>query len=188
MSVLNRVGEAASTAPAGRRTVSAAVLAAALALGVAAAPAGAVARPRPAAAPAASATSAGTFGPFGFGGVRLGMNAKKAKATKKIVFASGSGPCAAWDLKAYPSGALYISKKYGVAVIAAPKGVKTPRGIKIGSTGGQLKRAYPGVRRAVNGYAVITVPGNAKADYLFQLSRGRVSEMVLALKSQDCAN
>ncbi|WP_449064278.1 hypothetical protein, partial [Planomonospora algeriensis] len=153
---------------------------------------GAAALPRPAAAAAASSTSADAFGPFGFGGVRLGMSARKAKATKKIVYISGSGPCTAWDLKAYPGGAdsvdLHISKRRGVAVISAPEGVKTPRGIKIGSTAGRLKKAYPGVRRAANGYAVVTVPGNPKADYLFQLSRGKVSEMILALKSQDCAN
>ncbi|GIH80032.1 hypothetical protein [Planobispora longispora] len=192
MSVPNRAGKAALAAPAGRRTASAAVLVTALALGAVAAPAGAAVLPQPAAAPAASATAAGKFGPFGFGGVRLGMSAKKAKATRKIVSKPVSGPCTAWDLKAYPSGAdsvgLYISKKHGVAVIVAPKGAKTPRGIKVGSTGGQLKKAYPGIRRAANGYAVITVPGNAKADYLFQLSRGRVSEMILALKSQDCVN
>ncbi|GAA3446398.1 hypothetical protein [Planomonospora venezuelensis] len=192
MSVLNRAGKAASAAPTGRRTASAAVLAAALVLGAAAAPAGAAALSHSATAAAAPSASAGKFGPFGFGGVRLGMSVKKARATKKIVSTFGSGPCTAWDLKAYPSGGdgvgLYISKRHGVAVIAAPKGVKTPRGITIGSTGRQLKKAYPGIRKAVNGYAVITVPGNAKADYLFQLSRGRVSEMILALKSQDCTN
>ncbi|MBG0814604.1 hypothetical protein [Planomonospora sp. ID82291] len=192
MSVLNRVGGAASTGPAGWRTASAAVLAAALALGTAAAPAAAAALPRSAAAAAVSSASAGGFGPSGFGGVRLGMSAKKARSTKKIVYVLGSGACTGWDLKAYPGGAddvgLYISRRHGVAVIAAPKGVKTPQGVTIGSTGKRLKKAYPGIRRAANGYSTVTVPGNPKADYLFQLSRGKVSEMILALKDQDCVN
>lgn len=56
-------------------------------------------------APTAVAESAGgKLGPFGYGGLTLGMSAKKAQATGKIVRKPFQGPCAAWDLKAHPTG------------------------------------------------------------------------------------
>lgn len=146
---------------------------------------------------AASATSStayapGTFGPFGYGGVKLGMSAKQARATRKIVPKTGWSQCTAWDLKAHPTGrdrvGLFISKRRGVAVIFAPKGVRTPQRIGLGSTERELKKAYPGLKRSASGYRYVTVPGNSKASYLFLLSRGRIYEMALTLKTQDCVN
>ncbi|MBG0832451.1 hypothetical protein HS041_32615 [Planomonospora sp. ID67723] len=151
--------------------------------------------PAAVAAPAATghtASAGGTLGPFGYGGVKLGMSAKKAKATRKIVRKSSASPCTGWDLKAHPTGrdnvGLYISKKLGVAMIFAPKGVKTPQGIKIGSTAGQMIKAYPELKQSASGYATVTVPGNPKASYSFLLSHGEIYEIALALNDQDCAN
>ncbi|GII00391.1 hypothetical protein [Planobispora takensis] len=133
-----------------------------------------------------------TLGPFGFGGVRLGMSAKQARATKKIVRRSGYSPCTGWDLKAYPAGrdnvGMLISDRRGVAIIYAPKGVRTPQGIKIGSTAGQMIKAYPRLKQSNSGYATVTVPGNPKATYRFLLSHGEIYQVALALKNQDCAN
>ncbi|GAA3153114.1 hypothetical protein GCM10010466_50130 [Planomonospora alba] len=153
------------------------------------------------AAPAAVAESAadrtaarvkGTLGPFGYGGVRLGMSTGKARATGKIVRKPGTGPCTGWDLKAHPTGrdevGLYISRKRGVAMIFAPPGVKTPQGIRIGSTAGQMIKAYPKLKQAASGYATVSVPGNPRASYYFLLSHGEIYEIALALKNQDCAN
>ncbi|WP_084516562.1 hypothetical protein [Microtetraspora niveoalba] len=149
----------------------------------------------PAAAAAAAGSTAyatGTLGPFGFGGVKLGMSTKQARATRKIVSKPSWSPCTGWDLKAHPTGrdnvGLYISKRRGVAMIFAPKGVTTPQGIRIGSTETELKEAYPRLRRSASGGPVVAVPGNPKASYYFLLRRGRISEMVLALNDQDCAN
>lgn len=133
-----------------------------------------------------------TLGPYGYGKVKLGMTAKQAKATGKVVRKSGASPCSGWDLKAHPTGpnayGLYISKNVGVAMIFAPKGVKTPEGIAIGSTKKQLNKAYPRLKQAASGYPYTTVPGNKKAYYYFLLAHGRIYEMGLALKTQDCAN
>ncbi len=47
-----------------------------------------------------------TLGPYGYGAVKLGMSAKKAKATGRIVpkMPAGEGACSGWDLKAHPTG------------------------------------------------------------------------------------
>ncbi|MEU6797330.1 hypothetical protein ABZ907_37025 [Nonomuraea wenchangensis] len=149
-----------------------------------------------AAAPTAqAATAPGTFGPHGYGGVRLGMSAKAAKATGKIRYKRtfDSDTCTGWELKAHPAGkdavGLYISKKRGVAMIFAPKGARTPAGIGLGSTLTSLKKAYPGLKTAASGYPYIKAPGNPKAYYAFLVdSKKRVYEIALALNTQDCAN
>ncbi|MER6575514.1 hypothetical protein [Nonomuraea sp. NPDC001023] len=166
-----------------KHIIAAATLTAALAAGVALA------------GTASPALAAPAFGPQGYGGVTLGMSAKAAQATGKIVHKSGldSPSCSGWDLKAHRTGrdtvGLFISKKQGVAIIFAPKGVKTPQGIGIGSTNVQLKRAYATkLRTAASGFPYVAAPGNAKAHYYFLLRNGKIYEMGLALDKQDCAN
>lgn len=136
-----------------------------------------------------------TLGPYGYGAVKLGMSTEKAKATGKIVLKmpAGAGSCSGWDLKAHPSGknavGLFISKKAGVAVIFAAKGVKTPRGIGIGSTMKQVRKAYPRVKTSPGGIPYVAVPGNSKAYYAFLAdAKGKVTELAFGLDTQDCVN
>jgi hypothetical protein len=144
-------------------------------------------------ATAASAEAKPTLGPYGYGAVKLGMTVKQARATGAIVKKlPGGGGCSGWDLKRFPtpknSVGLYISPRLGVAAIFAAKGMKTPRGIRIGSTFRQLKRAYPRIKKTFHGYHVTTVPGNRKAHYSFEVSKGKVVGYSIALNNQDCYN
>ncbi|WP_260615983.1 hypothetical protein [Microbispora sp. KK1-11] len=140
----------------------------------------------------ASASAAVRLGPYGYGAVKLGMTAKQAQRTGKIVKKLGGEGCTGWDLKAHPTPkdrvGLFISKKLGVAAIFAFKGARTPEGVGIGSTMKQLKKAYPHIETPAGGFPVAAVPGNRKAAYYFLLSHGKVYEMALTLKNQDCFN
>lgn len=144
-------------------------------------------------APAALAARKPTLGPYGYGNLKLGMSATKAKATGRIARkpVGDSAKCTGWDLKEnpYPNYrvGMYISKKYGLAMIVAPTGLKTPQGIGIGSTRAQLKAAYPDLRRGPGGYPTAGVPGNKKARYLFYVSlKNKVAGMSLVLAKHDC--
>ncbi|TMR06577.1 hypothetical protein ETD86_52620 [Nonomuraea turkmeniaca] len=142
----------------------------------------------------AQTTAKPTLGPYGYGAIKLGMGLKQARGTGKIVRKAGGGaaPCSGWDLKQYPTGkdrvGLYISKKRGVAVIFAQKGIKTPEGIGIGSTMRQVKRAYPRLKTSASGFPYTSVPRNPKAYYAFLASKGKVRQLILALDTQDCVN
>lgn len=144
-------------------------------------------------ATAANAQAKTTLGPYGYGAVKLGMTAKQAKATGGVVQKMpGGGGCSGWDLKKFPtpkdSVGIYVSPNVGLAAIFAAKDMKTPQGIRIGSTAKQLKAAYPHIKKNAHDYYVITVPGNKKAYYSFAVTQGKVTEYGIALHKQDCFN
>lgn len=134
------------------------------------------------------------LGPNGFGGLKLGMSLKQARATGTITkkIDGGADGCSGWDLKKYPTGkdavGLYISPKLGVAAFFAPKSAKTPEGVAIGTSTSQLKKVYPRLKQDTHGFWVTTVPGNKKAYYSFTVQHGKVKEYGMALKKQDCFN
>ncbi|MFI7702408.1 hypothetical protein [Nonomuraea sp. NPDC049480] len=142
----------------------------------------------------AQTTAKPTLGPYGYGVIKLGTSLKKARGTGKIVRkgVGGTGPCSGWDLKQHPTGrdrvGLYISKKRGVAVIFAQKGIKTPEGVGLGSTMKQVKRAYPRLKTSASGFPYVSVPRNPNAYYAFITSKGKVRQLALALDTQDCVN
>ncbi|GAA4964824.1 hypothetical protein GCM10023334_085440 [Nonomuraea thailandensis] len=144
-------------------------------------------------ATAAVAQAKPALGPYGYGAVKLGMTVKQAKATGDVVGKMpGGGGCSGWDLKKYPTPengvGIYISPRVGLAAIFAAKDMRTPEGIRLGSTTKQLKAAYPKIKKDIHGYYVITAPGNKKAYYSFGVTHGKVTEYGIALKKQDCFN
>ncbi|MEV5409766.1 hypothetical protein AB0K60_13125 [Thermopolyspora sp. NPDC052614] len=144
-------------------------------------------------ATAASAQVKPTLGPYGYGAVKLGMTVKQAKATGALVKkVSGNGGCSGWDLKKFPtpkgSVGVYISPKFGLAAIFAAKGMKTPEGIRVGSTLKQLKAAYPRIKKDFHDFYTVKVPHNTKASYSFTVEKGKVTGYGIALNKQDCFN
>ena len=146
------------------------------------------------AAAAATAEAKPTLGPKGYGSLKLGQTVKQAKATGAIVAKKSvkEGRCTGYDLKKFRTpkdeANVYISSKLGVAAIFAGKGVKTPEGIRIGSTYKQLKKAYPRLKNEVEGVFTAKVKGNKKAHYTFYLNTdtNKVASFGILLNKQDC--
>jgi len=145
-------------------------------------------------ATAASAQAKPTLGPYGYGALKLGMTAKRAKATGALVLRlrGDKVSCSGWRLKKFPGRKngvdVFISPRLGVAAIFARKGMTTPEGIKIGSTFRRLKTAYPRIKKDFHGFYVTKVPRNKKAYYTFAVTKGKVTQFGLALNDQDCFN
>jgi hypothetical protein len=64
--------------------------------------------------------------------------------------------------------------------------MKTPEGIRIGSSFKRLKAAYPRIKKDFHGFYVTTVPRNKKAGYVFGVTKGKVTEFYLVLNKRDC--
>ncbi|GIH77026.1 hypothetical protein [Planobispora longispora] len=144
------------------------------------------------AAEAAPADGKRKLGAFGHRGVKLGMSVEQARATGKLVRTGNWANCSEWEFRTGPRHRggpdVLISRRHGVAVIIVGEGVKTSRGIGIGSTRRQLRRAYPDLETAGSGFPIAAVPRNPNAHYYFLLSGRKVSQMALVLKGQDCMN
>ncbi|MEV0271844.1 hypothetical protein AB0H43_23940 [Hamadaea sp. NPDC050747] len=154
----------------------------------------------PAAGPALTSSSvatAVTLGPAGYGELTLGMTPDQAKATGLISDPAGSatGACGRYAyLKGAASngteGRLYFSRKLGLAAIFGYAGVGTPEGVGVGASYGQLHKAYPewkpagGAER--DGRGQTAVPGNPAAVYLIEVYGGRVVQLAVQVKNQDC--
>ncbi|CRK60817.1 hypothetical protein [Alloactinosynnema sp. L-07] len=136
------------------------------------------------------------FGPTGYLDLRLGMTAAEAEATGLITpnaQPTSSRGCLGYDYKGAPKEAAHysvvISPKHGLVRLAnGPVRPLMPKGIIIGSSEADLKKAYPtsvDTHGAV-GEWVVAVPGNPANQYWVIVRDGKVAEMRLESATQDC--
>lgn len=86
---------------------------------------------------------------LGYGALKLGMTLEEARATglTNLTWESdGDGTCVADDK-------VTISKKYGVSRIVLPKDARTSKGIGVGSTFADVKKAYPSASEYRSGWS-----------------------------------
>ncbi|WP_127501681.1 hypothetical protein [Actinoplanes solisilvae] len=144
------------------------------------------------------------IGPRGLGAVRLGMSMSAASATGLIgkwvnpatgaTTPEGGGCSMTAPLKEAPSddATVYGGKDRGIIVISAYGRIRTPEGIRIGSSKAALLEAYPTWRPIAeenpeaDGRGLVAVPGNSKANYRIATVNGKVAQLALQFKTQDC--
>ncbi|GAA3998780.1 hypothetical protein GCM10022247_18760 [Allokutzneria multivorans] len=141
-----------------------------------------------------AAPSGQILGPEGFDGLKLGMSVPDAYQTTLLHVYQGEDPgagvnpaCSKFEFRAAPNVLrVLISPTKGVAVIDAYPGVRTPRGIGIGSSRKDLVAAYPEWSEGPNGRWV-PVPGNANATYAIDVQDDKVIHIGLYQNGQDCS-
>ena len=141
---------------------------------------------------AADASAKGTFGvKAGYEGVHLGQSLKKVKAAGKVHGPTKGWSCAFVTFKSHRKHShtleLAVSKKYGVAQIIAPKGARTARGIGLGSSLTQVKKAYPRFHLGEHAWE-IPLPGYPHFIFGLDIEKNRVKELWLEKRPQDCFN
>jgi hypothetical protein len=155
--------------------------------------------PTPVSSPTAS--PALLLGPNGYGGLKLGMSYQAASATGLIdpwrtYGDTGARGCVrGTHLKASNTdrGFVYFSSNLGVEIIDAygPR-MRTPEGVHVGMSTAAMLRAYPNWTNVENqnphaeGRGYVEVPGNSKAYYRIMTLHGKVAELTLQYKKQDC--
>ncbi|SDN21684.1 hypothetical protein [Allokutzneria albata] len=134
------------------------------------------------------------LGPDGLGDLKLGMSEPDAYQTTLLHAYQGEDPgaginpvCSKYEFRAAPNELnVLISPTKGVAVIHAYPGVRTPRGIGIGSSRKELVAAYPEWSEGPNGRWV-DVPGNPNAGYAIDVRDDKVIGIGLYQNEQDCS-
>jgi hypothetical protein len=128
----------------------------------------------------AEPTAVTSLGPTGFGSFRIGMTEEQVTTTRQAQVVSGTSSCSTYRIQDMTgTSTLTVSKRFGLVAIALTAQATTPERITIGSTEDQVRTTY---RTTVS----TTVPGNPNADYRFRYTAGKVSEITLVAKQQDC--
>lgn len=138
-------------------------------------------------------TSRPVLGSRGYGPVHLGMSLTAAKRTGtiKVTRKPDSGtPCTTFRLRADHDVTGFISPAHGVVAIFPGDRASTPDGIHVGSSRAATRKAYPQLRKEVNGWYARLSPQGAQpeVDYRFTFKHGTgpVDAMFLQRSDQDC--
>jgi hypothetical protein len=148
--------------------------------------------------PAAPSTPASTreattrpvlLGPEGYGKLKIGMTEKQAKATGMLTSFDNSG-CRIAYLRGFPQGrgAVFVSPTLGLIAINAWGDMKTPEGVRVGTSAAEMRRIYP-KRQFVDGdgdYEKVFVKVSNEAVYRIAVNDGKVTELTLQHAHQNC--
>lgn len=126
---------------------------------------------------------------IGYGALKLGMTLEEARATGQtdLTWDSGVvGGCVA-------DGKVTVSKERGVVRIWLPREGKTSRGIGVGSTFGDVKKAYPdaseyraGWRADVDSNAHYAFVGSSDTDDRYHELTQKVAGIKILANGADC--
>ncbi|RZU49064.1 hypothetical protein EV385_0799 [Krasilnikovia cinnamomea] len=183
-----------NAAPAGGSPPTSAALApSALAPSAPGSPAPAPSTTPPAAGPKPSTSPAAlVLGPQGLGALKLGMTLEQARATGMIVgykVEDFTGHCGISKLRG-TNATVFFTPGLGLSSIDMYGGIRTPEGIRLGSSIDGVRKAYPDWEEIVGGgdtgYGWADTPGNRKAGYRIDVRKGKVDGVALALEGQKC--
>lgn len=145
-------------------------------------------------APSADAGTAAThharvLGHDGAGAIHLGDSARQARRVGAHVTPGPSEGCRGVTLPGRTTRSnrtdAYLAPKLGIVAIFARPDMRTPEGIRLGSTLREVKTAYPDVSRAGNGYRDVSLGGHRFYEMGFD-RRHRVVELLLLDDRQPC--
>jgi len=125
------------------------------------------------------------LGSDGYGALRLTMGeagAKDAGLTRLQLQADRGAACRAGRIGT--GGLVYLSAQHGVAGIFLGKGMRTDRGIGLGSTQEQVLAAYPEGSYDAHRYWVVEPSAGVRLQ--IAMPDGTVEEVGLSLTDQDC--
>jgi hypothetical protein len=118
---------------------------------------------------------------IGYGSLKLGMSLDEARAAglTDLTFDSDApGACVA-------DGEIAVSRSYGIERISLPLDAETSKGIRVGSTFDDVRRAHPNAFEHRSGWSA-TIGGGAQYD--FYGDANEVTLIKLTLSLGDCAN
>jgi hypothetical protein len=121
---------------------------------------------------------------IGYGSLKLGMTLEEARAAGLTNLS--------WENSAEPNCAgddrIAVSKKYGIERITLPSEAKTSKGIGVGSTFGDVRKAYPDASEYRAGWSASI---DANAHYAFLGEPGsdanKVSTIKIGANNVDCS-
>lgn len=120
---------------------------------------------------------------LGYGALKLGMTPEEAVAVglAELNWGADGATCTGAENVA-------ISKKYGIERITLPADAKTSKGIGVGSTVADVKKAYPNAKQYRMGYSASLndTGGYSFATYGYA-DMDKIVEIKLVSKQTDCA-
>jgi hypothetical protein len=134
------------------------------------------------------------LGPAGLDGLNLRMTREQAEKTNMIEgyeVEDFTANCGVSRLRGF-GGTVFFTPGLGLSSINAPDGVRTPEGIRIGSTVEEVKAAYSDWEPILTGddnaqdYGWVDVPGKSEDGYRIDVKNGKVTSIALAAEGQKC--